>query len=75
MQKIGQQTLNTFFDLGDLPFLGIIIIDERWLSIGNGIFHFGCIALDGVTGRIILAEVYPAFTKKKQRNSFDCYRN
>ena len=65
MQKTGQQTLNAFFDLGDLPFSGIIIIDERWLSVGNGIFHFGCIALDGVTGRIILAEVYPAFMKKE----------
>jgi transposase len=29
MQKVGQQTLNAFFDLGDLPFSGIIIIDER----------------------------------------------
>ncbi|RZB31414.1 MAG: hypothetical protein AEth_00744 [Candidatus Argoarchaeum ethanivorans] len=59
MQKTGQQTLNAFFDLGDLTFSGIIIIDERWLSVGNGIFHFGCIAPDGVTGRMILAEVYP----------------
>jgi hypothetical protein len=65
MQKVGQQTLNAFFDLGDLPFSGIIIIDERWISMGNGIFHFGCTALDGITGRTILAEVYPAFTEKE----------
>ncbi len=31
----------------------------------NGIFHFGCTALDGITGRTILAEVYPNFTEKK----------
>ena len=65
MQKTGQYTLDAFFDLGSLPFSGIIIIDERWLPMGNGIFHFGCTALDGITGRIILAEVYPAFTKKE----------
>jgi hypothetical protein len=65
MQKTGQQTLNAFFELGNLPFSGIIIIDERWLPMGNGIFHFGCVALDGITGRIILAEVYPAFTEKE----------
>jgi len=65
MQKTGQQTLNAFFDLGDLPFSGIIIIDERWLPMGNGIFHFGCTALDGITGRTILAEVYPSFTEKE----------
>ena len=63
MQKVGQQTLDAFFDLGELPFSGIIIIDERWLSMGNGIFHFGCTAIDGITGRTILAEVYPAFTE------------
>jgi len=67
MQKIGQQTLDAFFDLGDLPFSGIIIIDEKWLPMGNGIFHFGCIALDGITGRTILAEVYSAFTKKEAK--------
>jgi hypothetical protein len=39
MQKVGQKTLDAFFDLGDLPFSGIIIIDERWLSMGNGILH------------------------------------
>jgi hypothetical protein len=33
MQNVGQQTLDAFFDLGDLPFSGIIIIDERWLSM------------------------------------------
>ena len=65
MQKTGQQTLDAFFVLGDLPFSGIIIIDERWLPMGNGIFHFGCTALDGITGRVILAEVYPAFTEKE----------
>ncbi len=65
MQKTGQYTLDAFFDLGNLPFSGIIIIDERWLPMGNGIFHFGCTALDGITGRIILAEVYPVFTKKE----------
>ena len=65
MRKTGQQTLDAFFDLGDLPFSGIIIIDERWLPMGNGIFHFGVIALDGITGRTILAEVYPAFTEKE----------
>ena len=65
MQKTGQQTLDAFFDLGDLPFSGIIIIDERWLPMGNGIFHFGCTALDGITGRTILAEVYPTFTEKE----------
>ncbi len=54
--KTGQQTLDAFFDLGDLPFSGIIIIDERWLPMGNGIFHFGCTAFDGITGRTILAE-------------------
>jgi hypothetical protein len=63
MQKVGQQTLDAFFDLGDLPFSGIIIIDERWLSMGNGVFYFGCAAFDGITGRTILAEVYPAFTE------------
>jgi hypothetical protein len=63
MKKIGQQTLDAFFDLGDLPFSGIIIIDEKWLPMGNLIFHFGCIALDGITGRTILAEVYSAFTR------------
>jgi len=63
MQKVGQQTLDIFFELGDLPFSGTIIIDERWLSMGNGIFHFGCSAFDGITGRTILAEVYPAFTE------------
>ena len=67
MQKIGQQTLDAFFDLGDLPFSGIIIIDEKWLPMGNGIFHFGCIALDGITGRTILAEVYSAFSKKEAK--------
>jgi hypothetical protein len=41
MQKVGQQTLDAFFDLGYLPFSDIIIIDERWLSMGNGVFHFG----------------------------------
>ncbi len=65
MQKTGQQTLDAFLDLGDLPFSGIIIIDERWLPMGNGIFHFGCTALDGITGRTILAEVYPTFTEKE----------
>jgi len=65
MQKVGQQTLDAFFDLGDLPFSGIIIIDERWLSMGNGVFYFGCSAFDGITGRTILAEVYPAFTEKE----------
>jgi predicted small metal-binding protein len=64
MQKTGQQTLDAFFDLGDLPFSGIIIIDERWLPMGNGIFHFGFTALDGITGRIILADVYPTLTEK-----------
>jgi transposase-like protein/predicted small metal-binding protein len=65
MQKTGQQTLEAFFDLGDLPFSGIIIIDERWLPMGNGIFHFGCTAIDGITGRTVLAEEYPAFTEKE----------
>jgi len=65
MQKTGQQILDAFIDLSDLPFSGIIIIDERWLAMGNGIFHFGCVALDGITGRTILAEVYPAFTEKE----------
>ncbi|MBE0522348.1 MAG: transposase [Candidatus Methanoperedenaceae archaeon] len=67
MQKTGQQTLDAFFDLGELPFSGIIIIDEKWLRMGNGIFHFGCTALDGITGRTILAEVYPAFTEKEAK--------
>ena len=65
MQKAGQQTLDAFYDLGDLPFSGIIIIDEKWLRMGNGIFHFGCTAIDGITGRTILAEVYPVFTEKE----------
>ena len=65
MQKTGQQTLDAFFNFGDLPFSGIIIIDERWLPMGNGIFHFGCTALDGITGRTILAEVYPIFTENE----------
>ncbi len=29
MQKTGEQTLDAFFDLGELPFSGIIIIDEK----------------------------------------------
>ena len=33
--------------------------------MGNGIFHFGCTALDGITGRTILAEVYPEFTENE----------
>ncbi len=65
MQKTGQQTLDAFFDLGDLPFSGIIIIDERWLPMGNGIFHFGFTAIDGITGRTILSEVYPNLTEKE----------
>jgi hypothetical protein len=65
MQKVGQQTLDAFSDLGDLPFSGIIIIDERWISMGNGIFQFGCSAFDGITGRTILAEVYSEFTEKE----------
>jgi len=65
MQKTGQQVLDAFFDLGELPFSGIIIIDERWLPMGNGIFHFGCTALDGITGRTILADDYPEFTEKE----------
>lgn len=65
MQKTGQQTLAAFFDLGDLPFSGIIIIDERWLSMGKGLFHFGFAAIDGITGRTILAEVYPTLTEKE----------
>jgi hypothetical protein len=43
MQKVGQQTLDAFFDLGDLYFSGIIIIDERWISMGinsESIFDF-----------------------------------
>jgi len=31
--------------------------------MGNGVFYFGCAAFDGITGRTILAEVYPAFTE------------
>jgi len=31
--------------------------------MGNGIFQFGCSAFDGITGRTILAEVYPTFTE------------
>ncbi len=65
MQKTGQKTLEAFFDLGDLPFSGIIIIDERWLPMGNGIFHYGFTAFDGITGRTILAEVYPNLTEKE----------
>ena len=65
MQKVGQQTLDAFSYLGCLPFSGIIIIDERWISMGNGIFHFGCSAFDGITGRTILAEVYPTFTENE----------
>jgi len=75
MQKVGQQTLNAFFDLGDLPFSGIIIIDERWISMGNGIFHFGCTALDGITGRTILRRFIQHLQKKKLRNSLSCCRN
>lgn len=67
MQKTGQQTLDAFFELGELPFSGIIIIDEKWLRIGNGIFHFGCTAIDGITGRTIIAEVYPVFTEKEAK--------
>ncbi len=65
MQKAGQQTLDAFFNFGDLPFSGIIIIDERWLPMSNGIFNFGCSAFDGITGRTILAEVYPTFTENE----------
>jgi hypothetical protein len=65
MQKVGQQTLDAFSDLGDLPFSGIIIIDERWISMGNGIFQFGCSAFDGIIGRTILAEVYSELTEKE----------
>jgi hypothetical protein len=65
LQKTGQQTLDAFFNLGDLPFSGIIIIDERWLPMGNGIFHFGFSAFDGITGRTILAEEYPLLTEKE----------
>ncbi len=65
MQKTGQQILDAFIDFSDLPFSGIIIIDERWLPMCNGIFHFGCTALDGITGRTILAEVYPTFVEKE----------
>jgi hypothetical protein len=75
MQKVGQQTLNAFFDLGDLPFSGIIIIDERWISMGNGIFQFGCSAFDGITGRTILAEVYPTFTEREAEEFLSCCRN
>jgi hypothetical protein len=57
MQKVGQQTLDAFFVLGDLPFSGIIIIDERWISMGNGIFQFGCSAFDGITGIILLSKL------------------
>jgi len=67
MQEVGQQTLDAFSDLGDLPFSGIIIIDERWISMGNGIFYFGCSAFDGITGRTILAEVYSEFTEKEAK--------
>lgn len=70
MQKTGQQTLDAFYDLGDLPFSGIIIIDERWLPMGNGIFHFGCTALDGITGRTVLAEVYPELFKQYSTRYF-----
>jgi len=66
MQKTGEQTLDAFFDLGELPFSGIIIIDEKWLRMGNGIFHFGCTALDGITGRTILAEVYQLCGKRSR---------
>ncbi len=65
MQKTGQQTLDAFFDLAELPFSGIIVIDEKWLPMGNGIFHFGCAAFDGITGRTIFAEDYPQFTEKE----------
>jgi len=59
-----QLILNAFFDLGDLPFSGIIIIDEKWLPMGNGIFHFGYTALDGITGRTFLQMCIP-FTEKE----------
>ncbi|MDP2755501.1 MAG: transposase [Nitrospirota bacterium] len=65
MQETGQKTLDAFFDLADLPFSGIVVIDEKWLPMGSGIFHFGCAAFDGITGRTIFAEDYSQFTEKE----------
>jgi len=42
--------------LADLPFSGIVVTDEKWLPMGKGVFGFGCVAFDGITGRTIFAE-------------------
>ncbi len=65
MQEMGQKTLDAFFDLADLPFSGIVVIDEKWLPMGNGIFNYGCAAFDGITGRTLFAQTYPQFTDKE----------